>query len=255
MLRFKMISPGRSWTMMSVLSALVIIIGQPAASAAPPEKKAGGSKDIPLCVEVSDSNLVNVTSDGGGNYCHSKKAAVSAIVGRNQGQFFFETNTNLSLDGRSMKFFFPAGTVTQVFGPIGEDVYSSGFRPTNVWVLSAREDVGMENGYVDLRTMQEGDTASIAIRIQLELDRQNKVNLHYGDVLWPPGHEMSHVLGGALATVTAGPSTDGDKDNYSDSWIITGTTAWMNESTDDQSSYPIQYYEVEMPFMFMAYKK
>lgn len=261
MLRFRVISPikkhqiaRQTWTMMTLLPALMIVIGQLAAVAAPPPGKGkggDGSQDIPICVTVNDAT--DIISDGGGDYCDSKKDKIGAFVGRNAGQFYLETNTNLSATGSSMMFLFPTGTVTQVFGSIGVDEYPAGFVPTNVWVVSARAQVGEENGYVDLRTMSVGDTASIAIRIQMELDGQNKVDLNYGDVLWAPGDPNSHVLGGQLASVEGGPDLDGD--GFSDCWIISGTTAWMNEVINNDFNNRIQIDEVVMNFSFFAIKK
>lgn len=258
MLRFRLTSPikmhqiaRQTWTMMITL---MIVIGQLAAVAAPPPGKGkddDSSKDIPICVTVNDAT--DIISDGGGDYCDSKKDKISAFVGRNAGQFYLETNTSLSATGSSMVFFFPTPTQTQVFGPIGMDVHAEGFVPTNVWVLSARAQVGEGNGYVDLRTMSDGDTASIAIRIQMELDGQNKVDLNYGDVLWAPGDPNSHVLGGQLALVESGPDLDGD--GFSDCWVISGTTAWMNEVINNDFNNRIQIGEVPMYFSFFGFKK
>ena len=101
--------------------------------------------------------------------------------------------------------------------------------------------------------MSDGDTASIAIRIQMELDGQNKVDLNYGDVLWAPGDPNSHVLGGQLGTVVAGPNLD--EDDFSDCWIISGTTAWMNEVINNDFNNRLQIGEVVMNFSFFAIKK
>jgi hypothetical protein len=215
-----------------------------------------GSLPIPICVTVNDVIGYDITSDGGGDYCDSKKDKVDAFVGRAAGQFYLETNTNPAPSGSSMEFFFPAETTTQVFGEIGVDTYPNGFVPTNVWVLSARAQVGEGTGYVDLRTMEAGDVFDIAVRIQLELDGQNKVNLHYGDVLWAPGDSNTQIPNGALpsvlASVAGGP--DLDLDGFSDSWTISGSSAYMNEVVgnvfNDLDPDPIN-----MSFSFQAFKK
>jgi hypothetical protein len=242
----------RNWFLGVAVLALLALPGSIQAKGKP-SGGGGGSKDIPICVTVND-DVVNfdIISDGGGDYCDSKKDKITAIVGRNAGQFVLETNANLSPTGSSMTFFFPAGTMTQVFGPIGVDEYPGGFVPTNVWVMSARAQVGGEDGYVDLREMAPGDSAFIAIRIQMELDGQNKVDLNYGDVLWAPDDPNSHVLGGQLGTVVAG---DIDEDGLTDSWTISGTTAWMNEVINNDFNNRIQIGEVEMTFSFIAIKK
>ena len=92
---------------MTLLPALMIVIGQLAAVAAPPPGKGkggDGSQDIPICVTVD--HTTDIKPDGGGDYCDSKKDNIGAIVGRNGGQFSLETNTNLSATGSSMVFFF-----------------------------------------------------------------------------------------------------------------------------------------------------
>lgn len=208
------------------------------------ESGGGDSQDLPVCVTINDNAIYNVRSDGWGNYCDSNSNHVTAHIGRSAGQFRLNTNTNLGSGGRTMRFFFPPGTNTSVFGDVGTDVWPFGFSPIGVDVRTARPQVTPDDGYVDLRTLTRGQSAWIAVRISLVKDKTIGVNLHYGDILWPSTDPNSKLMnGGSLATVVGGKDTDGD--GFSDSWTISGSNASVGEEVGG----------IAMPFEFTIIKQ
>jgi hypothetical protein len=174
----------------------------------------GATQDIAVSVVIDDQSPAGVSSDGGGAYIDSKKDHVSAIVGRNQGQFLLATNTNNAEGGRTMELTL-ADRITDLNPPDAPehlfDVMGT-VTPIAVEIYTTRNSV--EQGYVDLRAMAVGESADLALRIRLIVtDIQNHYDLNYGDVLFNPdsSHWDPHMDQTDLVTVTRTDDTAGRK--------------------------------------------
>jgi hypothetical protein len=89
----------------TVLTGVCAVLAMPSTALAKKPGGGGGSEttqDIAVSVVIDDQSGAGVSSDGGGAYIDRKKDHVSAIVGRNQGQFLLATNTNNAEGGRTM---------------------------------------------------------------------------------------------------------------------------------------------------------
>jgi hypothetical protein len=172
------------------------------------------TQDIPVRVVLDDPSGAGVSSDGGGAYIDSKKDHVSAIVGRNQGQFLLATNTNNADGERTMELTF-ADRITDLNPPDAPehlfDVLGT-VTPLAVEIYTARNNV--EQGYVDLRAMAVGESADLALRIRLIVtDIQNHYDLNCGDVLFNTDspHRDPHMDQADLVTVERTEDTAGKK--------------------------------------------
>jgi hypothetical protein len=167
-----------------------------------PDKPPGGgggdkNQDIPVCVVVDDQTIepyAGVSSDvsqsGTNEYCDKKKDHISAFVGRTAGQFILNTNTNDNPTGRTMSLAFterivdlnPPGAPEHLFDITGTVM------PIGVRIITGRGP-NMSQAYVDLRAMEIGDSAFVALEIRLIVTNiQNAYYLNYGDAMWNPDY-------------------------------------------------------------------